>query len=233
MTLPISFQLPDRSEASLGPGEVHVWRAGLDLAPAALRGLEATLSADELARAESYRFPEDRMHFVARHGLLRLLLGRILGTSPAGVRLTAGANGKPGLVSGSRPPVQFSLSSRGALALYALTPDRRVGVDLEAIRPVDEAEAILRRTFTAAEQQAFAEAKTGQRDRTFLELWTRREAYLKGTGAGLSGMEGPEPGNLPPPGWELISFEPAPGHVAALACEGGIGRLSAWELRPG
>jgi len=212
---------------ALAPGEIHLWRSGLDRPAGTLQGLAQLLSPDEIRRAEAFRFPSDRAHFIAGRGLLRILLGRYLGLPPQAVRLTAGKYGKPELDGSHRAEIAFNVAHTQALALYAFAFDRRVGVDVEAFHPVTEAEGILRRFFPPRDLECYALLPAGERELRFLELWTRREAYLKGRGDGLSG---PAASGDPDPGWELRSFQPTRGTVAALASEGGIKQLTAWKV---
>jgi 4'-phosphopantetheinyl transferase len=205
----------------------------LDFPDATIRRLEKFLSADEIRRAGAFRFASDRAHFIAGRGLLRILLGRYLRLRPQAIRFSTGKFGKPGLEAGHPSGITFSVSHAQTLALYALAVDRRVGVDVEAIRPVDEAEDILRRFFPAFDREDFARLSSGERGLHFLELWTRREAYLKGRGDGLSGLEATAADGVPAAGWQLLSFQPDREHVAALAGEGEIKKLTAWKMPGG
>jgi len=233
MVAVLTFHSPSAADPAIGPGEVHLWRAGLDYPAATIRRLEKLLTAGEIERVAAFRFPSDRAHFIAGRGQLRILLGRYVRLPPQAVRLKAGKFGKPELEGSHLSGITFSVTHAQTLALFAFAMDRRVGVDVELIRPMDEAEGILRRYFTTKEQEAYAQAPPGERDCLFLELWTRREAYLKGIGKGLAGMEGPEHMNLPVPGCESISFRVDPGHIATLAGEGEIKKVTAWKMPSG
>jgi 4'-phosphopantetheinyl transferase len=229
MNLPVLFQPAPVLFPTLQPGEVHVWYARFDQLPGALKRWESLFAEEEIRRATSFRFPADRERFVAGRALLRMLLGRYL-EQPEDVRLRAGPAGKPKLDTGNPPPLEFNLSHSKTLVLYAFALDRRVGIDVEDLHPVLQAEDILRVYFPPADQEAFAAMPASSRDEMFLELWTKREACLKGGGQGLAGLEKKQAQAFPADGWQLILLRPAAGRVAALAYEGEIGKLSAWEI---
>src|SRR3954471_1862464 len=120
------------ADLALPGDEVHVWRAVLDLPPAAVMDLRRLLAADEQERADRFHFEQDRRHFIAARGMLRLLLGRYLRTAPEQLQFTYNPYGKPDLAAGpDAHPLRFNVSHSHGLALYAVTQGRRIGVDVE------------------------------------------------------------------------------------------------------
>lgn len=235
----------------LGPGEVHVWRARLRLPAADVRGLEALLSADERKRAAGFRFAEDRDAFVAARGLLRTLLARYLGTSPAEPRLRYGRQGKPALdADPGLATVHFNLSHSSDLALLAFSSDIELGVDIERLRRNLAYEMIAARFFAPSETAALRRLPPEQRRPAFFVCWTRKEAVLKATGEGAS--RPPESfevtlGRYQPPAvasidgspaagreWFLADLHPGAGYAGALALRGSPRRLRcyAWPAHP-
>src|SRR5713226_9326224 len=89
--------LAPTTNSALPNDEVHVWRADLDRPRLQLRRLYGMLSADEQQRAGRFRFERDGNRFIARRGLLRIILGRYLGVEPGSLRFCYGPNGKPAL----------------------------------------------------------------------------------------------------------------------------------------
>ena len=172
--------------------------ARLDLDPAALPPLALLLSADERARAARFRLERDRRRFVVARARLRQLLAERLAASPESIALVYGPHGKPALAQGS---LRFNVSHSGELALYAFSRDREVGIDVEAVRDVPEAERIARRWFAEADYRRFG----------FLGCWTRREAVAKALGRGIAE---PDAGDA---GCSVHGFSPAPGYLAAVA----------------
>lgn len=192
--------------------EFEVVLARLDASPQDLRALEACLSAAELKRADRFFFERDRRRFVVARARLRQLLGERLGMAPQEIRLAYGANGKPRLADEA---MRFSVSHSGEIALFAFSKAREVGVDIEAVRPIDSADAIAAHILSQREHRAYAAAR--DKVAAFLRFWTRKEALAKAIGAGFSiAPEKLEPARAP--GWHVHSFCPLPGFIAAIAC---------------
>jgi 4'-phosphopantetheinyl transferase len=220
-------------------GEVRVWTVPVGERLADSRRL-SVLSDAERARAARFRFDRDRDRFVACRVALREILGRALRTPPADVHFEYGANGKPALAD-RRREIEFNVSHRKDVAVIAVTAGRRVGVDVEPLRSVEDSERLAARFFSASEAAALRAVSPESRDEAFLACWTRKEAILKALGAGLSlpldsfsvSLEpGAPPAILAWRGreaerdlWTLRSWRPAPGYLAAIAVEGADWRL--------
>jgi len=164
----------------------RLWRARLDVDATVEVELGGELTAEETARAERFARPEDRRRFVVARGVLRMLLGSILGENPRSIPIDAGPSGKPRLADAEHG-VFFNVSHSRDEALVCIAGGGEVGVDLEAVRPVRSAVAIARQRFASAETSFIeAGATTGEVNRRFLLCWTRKEALAKAVGAGLS-----------------------------------------------
>jgi 4'-phosphopantetheinyl transferase len=162
-----------------------VWSASLE-PPALLDAhLAGYLSPDERGRADRFVFPRDRDRFIAGRAFLRLLLAQYLGAEPRGLRFRYGSNGKPGLAD-EGGDLQFNLAHSGPLAVCALARGRELGVDLEQIRPIRDAEGVARSVFSPREMARFESLPETARQRAFYEAWTRKEAFLKALGDGLA-----------------------------------------------
>lgn len=160
---------------------MHVWRAGLEVAPEWARGL---LSDDELARAERLLREEDRRRWAASRAILRALLGRYLGVEGPTIQLTASAQGKPALSDGG---LHFNLSHSDELALYAFSRDFEVGVDAEHGRRTRDPLPIAGRILGQEEEQRLRALEPPAQHREFLRAWTRHEASAKCLGTGIAG----------------------------------------------
>ena len=163
--------------------EIHVWWLSLESEPPAVEEGLRLLSAEEQARADRYHFPRDRRRFVLARAFLRTLLGDYTGEAPVRVPLHLSASGKPFLAD--RSDLHFNLShceDRGVLAIAR----RQIGVDLERIRAIPEALSIAASTFAPSETQALRAFPAELQSEAFLRCWTRKEAYVKARGAGLS-----------------------------------------------
>jgi 4'-phosphopantetheinyl transferase len=204
-----------------------LWRIDLDqhVPVAAL----AKLSADEVGRARRFVFEHDRHRFIAAHAALRQLLGQHSGQAGERLRFVAGRFGKPALVS-APDGLHFNLSHSQGTGLVALSTRDEPGVDIEVVRPMNDALALAEAYFSPAEQAALAACPETQRDRAFFVCWTRKEACLKAVGIGLDlALDGFEVGIEPvaqtvvmttPDGVEhlrLQSFEDGEGAIGALA----------------
>jgi 4'-phosphopantetheinyl transferase len=230
----------------LGKAEIHVWKATLDVAPARVPDLEATLSLDERARAGRFVFPRDQTRFIAARGTLRQLLARYAGVEPAHLQFRYSARGKPSLdPTAGDCDLRFNVSHSHGLALYAVSRGRELGIDLEQIRPDVVDEPIAERFFAPREVATLRSLPAGQQVAAFFACWTRKEAYIKAKGEGLYlslqdfevSLRPGEPAALlkthGDPGevgrWSLYSLAPAPGYAGALAAEGSPCRLSCWQ----
>lgn len=221
----------------LAPDAVHVWRASLRPPADVLARLEATLSADERARAARFRFPQHRTAFVAGRGVQREILARYTGLPPAALVYREGSHGKPELDGAAGGMgIRFNVSNSGDLALYAVTLGRELGVDLEQLKPMPDGMDIASRFFSAPENEVFAALAADVRDLAFFRCWTRKEAYIKAVGEGLSmpldrfdvAFAPGEPARIlrtrgnpaEAERWTMLGLEPGPGYVGALAVEG-------------
>ena len=241
-SIPVTWA-PAPASPTLNADEVHVWRASLDCDLRVLSRLEATLSPDETARANRFALLKDRSHFVAARGILRELLGAYLRSSSVNLQFSYGDHGKPALeTKTSRACLQFNLSHSGGLALYAFSLGRRLGIDVEQIRPQLAGEDIARRYFAMRELAELRALPPELRAQGFFLCWTRKEAYIKAQGAGLSIPLDSFTVSLTPGRsaelhtsddalWSLRSFEPSPSHVAALVGEGKDWRLHHWTWK--
>jgi 4'-phosphopantetheinyl transferase len=228
---------------TLGRDEVHVWQASLNPPRAVIGAFRQILAADELARASRFVFDRDRRHFIAARGMLRTLLGRYVNREPATLSFHYGAHGKPTLVGeGGEAAVHFNLSHSHGAGLYAFSRGREVGIDLERMRADLAIMEIALRFFSPAEAAMLSALPNEAQQQAFFRCWTRKEAYVKARGHGLSlpldqldmPLE-PEDQNAGPGRlseacrWTLREFVPAPGYAAALAVEGRSWRLACWR----
>jgi 4'-phosphopantetheinyl transferase len=232
------------AELSWPRDEVHVWRATLALPEAAADRLKQCLSAEERDRMGRFHFEQDRRRHLIGRGLLRTLLGRYLNRAPRDLRFETAAAGKPHLASG-QGQLQFNVSHSGEYVLIAIADGRAVGIDVEEVHDDFDVDEVAVHFFSANEQRDL-EMFTGRaKVEAFYNCWTRKEAYLKAQGAGLSfpldqfdvSLRPGEPACLiatrPHPAeatrWQLSGFDVADGYKAALAIEGQGWTLRFWD----
>ena len=235
LTMPneIPWPLPP-AHPVLAATDVHVWAAHLDLCPAALRRLAAILDEAESARATHFRSHTHQNRFIAARGVLRSILGDYLECAPDELQFEYGANGKPALIGRFvERDLSFNVAHSEDLALIAVTHIGPIGVDVEEVRPMADADQLVARFFSPRENARFHTLTADQKAVAFFNLWTRKEAWLKATGEGIAHslnrvevtfLPG-EPARLlslpesleSKKGWALRELLPAPGFVGAVA----------------
>jgi 4'-phosphopantetheinyl transferase len=224
--------------------EVHVWRAALAWPEAATHRLAQWLAADERDKMERFRFEKDRRRYLVGRGLLRTLLGRYLDLTPQELRFETAAAGKPHLASG-QGQLQFNLAHSGEYVLIAIADGRAVGIDVEEVHDDFDVDQVAVHFFSADEQRDLGTFTGRAKIEAFYNCWTRKEAYLKAHGAGLSfpldqfdvSLRPGEPARLmatrPDPAearrWQLSGLDVADGYKAALAVEGKGCTLRFWD----
>jgi 4'-phosphopantetheinyl transferase len=205
---------------TLGSGEVHVWRASLNRTEAQVEILKHTLAAEELRSAGRYRFHKDREHFIVAHGLLRTILARYLDMEPGQLRFCYGPHGKPALeVEPGEDTLSFNLSHSHGLALFAVSRGRELGIDLEYVQAHLADDQIAERFFSPREVALLRGLPKDVQREAFFIFWTRKEAFIKATGKGVS---------LP-----LDQFEVSlvPGKPIVLSANGTHQEASRWSLQ--
>lgn len=170
--------------SGLADNQVHIWQVSLDQPVSRFYPL---VSPDERNRAAPFHFERDRNRFIIRRGILRVILGSYLKVEPGAIRYHYGVNNKPSLAEiDNNDNLHFSVSHSGGRALYALSRGCEIGVDIEYVRDIPEMEQLLEQVLSPQESEGF-NALTGPEKREgFFSGWTRKEAFLKATGDGLS-----------------------------------------------
>jgi len=229
---------PSQPHLLLSDG-IDVWCASLDREP---QRFYKFLSQDEQARADRFYFERDRSRFIISRGLLRTILGYYLNIDPSKIQFCYGPHGKPALQSTfHKRVVHFNLSHSHDLALYAVSWNRQVGIDVEYIRPMLEAEHIANHFFSRDENTLIRTLPAAERTDLFFKIWTSKEAYLKAIGGGLTesltqieislasteltrivSIDGDWRNALP---WHLETLNPAPNYLAALVVQGSTSQI--------
>jgi 4'-phosphopantetheinyl transferase len=166
-------------------GDVLVWRTTPDVDDSILTKHRSVLSRDEEARAERFYFAADRRRATVGRGCLRLLLARTLMLPACRLSFAYDDFGKPSL-KGKPRGLEFNVSHSGNVILIAMARQRPVGVDVERIRTNFDPIEIAKNFFSAREQQILASLIGAAQYEAFFACWTRKEAYLKAKGVGLS-----------------------------------------------
>ena len=211
---------------------LDLWFLDLDDAPDAVTSV---LDDKERERAARFVTRMDATRFVAARGYLRTLLAASLDRTPQDIEFVYGEWGKPSLPATVDRTVAFNIAHSRNIAVVAMAQAESVGIDIEAIRPIDDWRDLAERTFAPGEYRClFALPEAIQRD-GFFATWTRKEAVIKFWGHGLSAdlqsfevTVGPDQPSsliwradpdLPPA--DLWAFKPCAGFWAAAACPAG------------
>lgn len=237
----------------IGTDRVDVWRVHLSLATPS----EDSLSADERQRASRFHFDVDRDRYIVAHASLRGILSRYLQCEPSELKFSANEYGKPSLIRSNdfsrsvksatevatTNDIEFNLSHSGDFALIAVARGRKVGVDVELIREGIELEDLARRNFSQAENQELMALPVEQRPLGFFNCWTRKEAYIKAQGLGLSmpldsfdvslgepaALKATRPDENESARWSLHSLNVESDYAVALAVEGNGLEIRCWD----
>jgi 4'-phosphopantetheinyl transferase len=172
---------------SLGENEVHIWRTSLLKTAGEYRQLQTFLDGNECARAQSFFSVEQRCQWIAARGMLRLLLGTYLDVHPAQLTFCYNAYGKPDLGEAwQQTDMRFNLSHSDGLALYAFVRKRHIGLDIEHMRASVRYMRLAQQKFAPAEYETLRSLAPAEQQRAFFTCWSRKEAYLKARGEGMT-----------------------------------------------
>lgn len=235
----VSAWSPPPASLSLQTGEVHVWRIELEQPGSLLEKFRSTLEADELQRASRFHFEKHRSSFVVGRGFLRDILSRYLETKPETLRFSYGDYGKPALDS----RLSFNISHSHGVALLGITEDRQIGIDVEHIRADFATEDIARRFFSRSEVESFNGLQKEEQVAAFFRCWTRKEAFIKATGKGLSQPLDKFDVTLAPgetaallrvdqddaSRWTMSDIDVGKDYAAALVVEDRISHIRCWQ----
>ena len=174
------------SAASFEGGAIAMVTARLDAEPEAVRESSALLSEAERHRARRLSFERDRRRFTVARARLRQLLGERLGARPESVELVYGEHGKPVLSQRfSASGLHFNVSHCDDVAVYAFSSGREIGIDIESVRAIPDADEIAKRFFSRREYETYLALDPLDKPLGFFNCWTRKEAFIKALGDGL------------------------------------------------
>lgn len=204
---------------------IEAWRTSIT-------ELEGTLANDERRRAKKFVSRDDRSRFVVSRGWLRRILGHYTGVEPDRLKIKYGQRGKPSIESIFR----FNLSHSKNYTAIAVSDRLPIGLDIEKLRAIPEMRAIAKKVFSAHDENIIEKCSETDRSSCFLQLWTRKEAYLKATGQGLCtnlgrttvGFERSVVKGITKQPWTLIDLPGFADHAASLCAPGRYH----WQERP-
>lgn len=233
-------------QIELAEDEVQLWRVDLEAIRSHESRWQEMLSSDEITRAARFYFAADRQRFVASRAWLRTILAAFLVTEPSELNFSYSKNQKPFLSPGhATSGITFNVSHSGGIALYAFARHREIGVDVEQIRRDFDVESIAQRFFSCSEQEQLGALPESEKIDAFFRCWTRKEAYIKAIGEGLSlplsqfdvSLEALEtnallatrPDRSEAEQWMIREVSGGAGYSAALCVRGRDWRLTHWR----
>jgi 4'-phosphopantetheinyl transferase len=174
-------------ELRLSGHKVHVWQASLNASSLLIQRLQQFLTEEEVVRASRFAFERERHHFIVARGVLRAILSRYLRVDPGYLRFDTNAYGKPSLaLPRGELRLNFNLAHSHELALYVFTYAGEVGIDVEYMRADFDFEELATSSFSPYEQSIFRALPEAAKQQAIFRCWTRKEAYIKAKGKGLS-----------------------------------------------
>jgi 4'-phosphopantetheinyl transferase len=225
---------------------IDIWRVSVSPGEPCHADPPTMLSADEMERTARFHFAADRMRFVRCRTALRLILALYLKIAPAEIRFRYGPKGKPEIEKCQNPDsISFNTSHSGQFGLIAVTLAGRVGVDVEKVRSSPDWTEIAGRFFSENEYQALLKVPASERERAFFACWTRKEAFIKACGDGLSyslrdfsvsvapdaaaAIEEVKPDAKASARWSVVSLPVAEGYAGAVAFENPRSQIEQWR----
>jgi len=239
------------TNSKLSVGEVHVWQVHLVAQKEGIRTCRKLLSADEIERADRFHFERDRERFIIARAAMRSILSQYLRLAPEQVAFSYGPRGKPELSPRqAQSDIKFNLSHSSEFALLAVAKGPHLGVDLEFVNREFATEEIANRFFSAREAALLCSLPPPARTEAFFNCWTRKEAYIKALGEGMTvplnsfdvafapGVPAAllhvsvDPAEVTR--WSMYDINAATGYKAALVVEGRGHQLRQlqWESEP-
>jgi 4'-phosphopantetheinyl transferase len=208
--------------------------------------MTASLDKEERERADRFRFERHRRLFMARRAIQRNILARYLGQPPQELRFEYARFGKATIAAANpHTDFRFNATSSGTIALLGVACGRAIGIDVEALRPLDDTTIISRSVFSPTEREKFERLEPQLRGVSFLQCWTRKEAFVKAIGRGLSfpleqidvtvgpgvpaELLGVRGGAVEASEWQLQDLDVGVAYVGALAVEGDGWSLTQFE----
>lgn len=229
---------------TINPSDIHLWKQHLKVSDSEVNRYFKILNHEEKIKAKKFLFEKHKRRFIVARGTLKIILGRYLHIPASTIEFTYSSKGKPRLKNKlGENRLQFNLSHSHELAIYGVTCNHVIGVDLEYIRPMLEAKKLAKRFFCSQEYNHISLLTSPDLEKTFFKFWTAKEAYLKATGEGIAGgldqvevclKSFPQllklPNNQSVLNWTTSFFIPHPNYQGAVVFHTNEWKLSYWTV---
>jgi 4'-phosphopantetheinyl transferase len=163
--------------------EIHIYRSTLEKPPAEVKQLEKILSPDEIEKAYKFKFETDRNNYIVGRAFLRNILNKYLEIDASKINFSYAEKGKPFIKDSI---VKFNLAHSKSYVVYAFTLEKEVGIDLEYLKEMPDAREIAKGFFSKDETHELDKVSEKNLELAFFNCWTRKEAFIKAVGEGLS-----------------------------------------------
>ncbi|HEX5159842.1 MAG TPA: 4'-phosphopantetheinyl transferase superfamily protein [Ktedonobacterales bacterium] len=237
------------SSIHFAENEIHIYRVFLDQPPGHVHWLTTILAPGERERAQRFHFERDRQRYVVGRASLRMLLARYVGAEPQSLEFQYGRHGKPELAAPRQASLlSFNVAHSEGIALYAVTRNHVIGADIERVRSLVHFDLMAELYFAAEERVALQGLSMPARQMAFFTCWTRKEAFMKALGLGMSIPLDSFAVSVAPTDsarllriagsiedaarWSLYALTPDSGFVATVAVQGPPTSLRLWSWSP-
>jgi 4'-phosphopantetheinyl transferase len=172
------------NQKSLNKNDVHIWKFDISVGDEKFSDYWELLNESDRIRASKFRFSKDRIHFLWGRIHLKRLLGAYLNEKPVSIKFMFTSNGKPILQKVEHQHIQFNMSHSGEFILFGFSRSP-IGVDIEEISSKVDVNRVSCRHFSPDEKKMIETVSEKDKDNMFFEIWTKKEAVIKGIGKGL------------------------------------------------
>lgn len=230
-------------QLSLEPNQVHIWSASITNHENRLPVYWSFLTNEEKEKAQKFKFLKDKNCFVIAKGILRKLLASYLSLSPKEINLKLGEYGKPFLHHSSN--LQFNISHSRSEILLGFIQTLPIGIDIEYTKREIDVKNIAKHFFAEEEIEALLKLDTKYQTQAFYSCWTRKEAFIKALGSGLSfplaefvvSLDSLKKAKLIATKWDkkekekwiLQPIEPRENYIGAFAVKGNVSKIQSWK----
>jgi 4'-phosphopantetheinyl transferase len=173
------------TQLCLSNSEIHIWRSNINISKSLANEMLPILSSDEKERANSFKFDEHRLKFIAARSTLRKILSCYLEIDPASIKFIENEYGKPKIDKNTKG-IFFNISHAHNLAAYAISKEANIGIDIEFINAKVDFNGISTRFFSDKESLYIQSLPVAEKATAFYKIWTAKEAFIKAIGQGLS-----------------------------------------------
>ena len=172
---------------NLSKDHVDIWLCDLKQLSSDINNFYSILSEDERERTDKLKVEDKKQQYIITRGALRQRLGLLTKIDPQDFIFDYLEHGKPVLANNPQfADMTFNVSHSHDLALIAITQEQNIGIDIEKINRELKHDELVSRFFSKVEQTEFQTIPEANRAKAFCACWSRKEAFIKAIGDGVS-----------------------------------------------